>query len=313
MHMQHIYQPAIIATLLNQNGAASSRDIAKLILQQDESQIEYYTYIVDKSHPARVLKKHNVATKNKGVYQLTGFDELTANEIKSLTEICRQKLGAYMDERGSGVWQHRGRTRKAIPVSIRYEVLKRASGRCELCGISKEERVLDVDHIVPHRSGGKSDITNYQALCYKCNTNKRDTDATDFRGLEKMYQHREKDCLFCNPARKILADRTLACAIADSYPVTEGHCLIFPKRHIKSYFELTQGEVNACHQLLNDMREQLTDKDKTITGFNVGVNVGETAGQTIFHCHTHLMPRRLNDVENARGGVRRTIPGKENY
>ena len=315
MKMQHIYQPVILATLLKNKGKASSQDVAKVLLQKDQSQIDYYTFIVDKSHPARVLKKHNLISKTKQMYELKGFDELNQCEIDKLVEICKEKISDYMEKRGSTVWDHRGRNRKPVLISVRYEVLKRAKGRCELCGISAQERMLDVDHIVPHNWGGKDDLTNYQALCYKCNTNKRATDSTDFRDVLSMYEYREKDCLFCDAYKKrtVLAEKTLAYVIADSFPVTKGHCLVIPKRHVDNYFELTVGEMNACNQLLIEMRDKLREKDKTIKGFNIGMNVGTVAGQTIFHCHTHLMPRHEGDVNKPRGGVRHTIPGQGYY
>jgi len=108
-------------------------------------------------------------------------------------------------------------------------------------------------------------------------------------------------------------DNTLAFAIRDGFPVTEGHTLFVPKRHAADYFELSQAEINAINQLMNQQNKLLKDADKTIEGFNIGMNCGEVAGQTIFHCHVHLIPRRKGDVENPRGGVRHIIPGKGYY
>jgi diadenosine tetraphosphate (Ap4A) HIT family hydrolase len=89
--------------------------------------------------------------------------------------------------------------------------------------------------------------------------------------------------------------------------------LFIPKRHTKDYFGLSQAEINAINQLIASQKTLLDTQDKTIDGYNIGVNCGESAGQTIFHCHVHLIPRRKGDVENPRGGVRHTIPGKGNY
>lgn len=99
----------------------------------------------------------------------------------------------------------------------------------------------------------------------------------------------------------------------DGFPVTELHSLIVPKRHVADYFSLTRPELNCCDALLRSVRGQLTAKDKTIEGFNVGVNVGPVAGQTVMHAHIHLIPRRRGDVEVPRGGVRGVIPGKAAY
>jgi diadenosine tetraphosphate (Ap4A) HIT family hydrolase len=89
--------------------------------------------------------------------------------------------------------------------------------------------------------------------------------------------------------------------------------LIIPKRHVASYFELGQAEYNAVNHLLLEQKKDIMERDKNVSGFNVGVNCGKDAGQTVFHCHIHLIPRRKGDVENPLGGVRHTIPGKGFY
>jgi ATP adenylyltransferase len=101
--------------------------------------------------------------------------------------------------------------------------------------------------------------------------------------------------------------------IRDRFPVTEHHALVIPKRHVASYFDLGQAEINAINQLLVTAKKAIQEVYETVTGFNVGVNSGESAGQTVFHCHVHLIPRRDGDVDNPRGGVRHVIPGKGNY
>jgi|TARA_R110002072_G_C7750310_1_gene517397 diadenosine tetraphosphate (Ap4A) HIT family hydrolase len=112
---------------------------------------------------------------------------------------------------------------------------------------------------------------------------------------------------------RIIDSNDLAYAIRDGFPVTEGHSLIIPKRHVEDYFGLSQDELLACDALLNSLKEKIQRDDSSVAGFNVGINAGEAAGQTIFHCHTHLIPRRVGDVEAPRGGVRHVIPGKGSY
>jgi diadenosine tetraphosphate (Ap4A) HIT family hydrolase len=201
--------------------------------------------------------------------------------------------------------------------SIRYEVLKRANQRCECCGVSILDKPIDVDHIVPRSLGGANSINNYQALCYECNTNKGNRDDTDFRKLKTMFDHREHNCLFCDiqtkDRKRVIAENNLAYAISDGYPVTVGHTLFIPKRHVKDYFGLVQAEINAINVLMTEHKNLLQANDSTIEGFNIGMNCGEVAGQTIFHCHVHLIPRRKGDVENPRGGVRHIIAGKGFY
>ena len=121
-------------------------------------------------------------------------------------------------------------------------------------------------------------------------------------------------CLFCNPKTSgVSCENELAYASYDSYPVTSKHCLIIPKRHIKNYFELTNEEIIACNELIKKIKKQIETKDTFVKGFNIGTNSGKVAGQTIMHCHIHLIPRREGDVKNPQGGVRSVIPLKQHY
>lgn len=121
-------------------------------------------------------------------------------------------------------------------------------------------------------------------------------------------------CVFCSIASNyIIAENALAFAVRDTSPVTQHHTLILPRHHVDSYFDLSEAERSAIHELLEQVRRDILVTDPDVGGFNIGVNVGEIAGQTIFHCHVHLIPRRLGDVANPRGGVRAVIPGKQSY
>jgi diadenosine tetraphosphate (Ap4A) HIT family hydrolase len=183
-----------------------------------------------------------------------------------------------------------------------------------LCGISADEKALEVDHIVPRNDGGSDDIINLQALCYSCNASKRDRDDTDFRANALLYEQRELGCLFCETlATEMVAENALAYARRDGFPVTDLHTLIIPRRHAVSYFELSQPELNAVHQLIRGQQETLSAADGSISGWNIGINSGVAAGQTIMHAHIHLIPRRAGDTETPRGGVRNVIPGRGNY
>jgi diadenosine tetraphosphate (Ap4A) HIT family hydrolase len=120
---------------------------------------------------------------------------------------------------------------------------------------------------------------------------------------------RQPDCIFCNlPGDRIIATNELAFAIRDNYPVTQLHTLVIPRRHAKTFFDLF--EIN---QLLDGLRIDVMKKDISVSGFNIGTNSGDTAGQTIGHAHVHLIPRRQGDVQDPRGGVRGVIPGKAIY
>jgi diadenosine tetraphosphate (Ap4A) HIT family hydrolase len=123
-----------------------------------------------------------------------------------------------------------------------------------------------------------------------------------------------RDCDFCRmPNERILMANRLAFAVRDRFPATSLHTLVIPKRHVASYFDLEPEEVQACHQLLVSVRSEILSHDATVRGFNVGVNQGQVAGQTIFHCHIHIIPRRAGDVGRPRGGVRHIIPGRGDY
>jgi len=121
-------------------------------------------------------------------------------------------------------------------------------------------------------------------------------------------------CLFCNSKiSDVVHENDLAYASYDTYPVSELHCLIIPKRHVIDYFELTDEELVACNDLIKVIKEEVLFKDKNVKAFNIGTNAGKIAGQSIMHCHIHLIPRREGDVENPQGGVRSVIPQKQHY
>ena len=121
-------------------------------------------------------------------------------------------------------------------------------------------------------------------------------------------------CLFCSTKKEdIIEENEFAYATFDSYPVSSHHSLIIPKRHIKEYFELSEEELTGCNQLVKKVKITVENNDKSIKGFNIGINSGKEAGQSIMHCHIHLIPRREGDVENPQGGIRRVIPSKQHY
>ena len=314
MRMSHIYQPVMLAKLIQNRGEATVRDIAKALQKYDDAQIEYYEKVT-KNMVGRVLTKNRGITEKEGnVYRIRDFDQLSSDERKELVSLCMKKLDDYIKKRGDRIWAHRRKSYGYISGTIRHEVLKRAKLRCELCGISDKNKGLDVDHIIPRNHGGTDDLSNLQALCYSCNSMKRDRDATNLREVAGSYLNRKEGCLFCAmTSKRVVRENELCYSIYDGYPVTSHHTLIIPKRHVSDYFELYQPERNAIQSLLEEERAELQKKDGSVSGFNIGVNVGETAGQTIFHCHIHLIPRRDGDVSDPRGGVRGVIPGKQNY
>ena len=112
-------------------------------------------------------------------------------------------------------------------------------------------------------------------------------------------------CIFCEKnGREIIAENKLAKAFYDQFPVNEGHTLVVPKRHVEQYFDATLEEQQAITRLVYEVKDILQEKYQP-DGYNIGVNVGQAAGQTIFHLHLHVIPRYRGDVEDPRGGIRK--------
>ena len=124
-----------------------------------------------------------------------------------------------------------------------------------------------------------------------------------------------EDCIFCSKTNcKVISSSKHFFIIRDtSYPVTKHHTLIITNRHIDDFFDLTEDEMSDLDKVLKKQKKELKNLDKDISAFNVGVNIGKDAGQSIMHCHIHLIPRRKGDVEDPRGGVRGVIPEKQKY
>ena len=125
----------------------------------------------------------------------------------------------------------------------------------------------------------------------------------------------QEDCIFCNKTNcKVISATKNFFIIRDTvYPVTKHHTLIITNRHVSDFFELTKEEMTELDEILKNQKEELNKLDEDISGFNVGVNIGRDAGQSIMHCHLHLIPRRKGDVKDPRGGVRGVIPEKQKY
>jgi ATP adenylyltransferase len=313
MQPQHVYQPVMVRTLLASNGAASVTDIAKALLAEDRAQIEYYEQITKRMVGDVLTRKRQITEKQGQKYILKGFDQLSTDEVVSLISICDEKLRVFLETR-SDPWSHRRKANGYVSGTIRYEVLKRAGSRCELCGVSTEFRALEIDHIIPRSKGGADDISNFQVLCSSCNATKNNRGNTDFRGVLASYKHRQSDCLFCEiPKDRIILENELAYAIRDEFPVTPLHSLVIPKRHVETFFDLYHPERNAIFQLVDQIKADIEKSDASVSGFNIGMNSGQSAGQTIFHCHVHLIPRRDGDMPDPKGGVRGVIPEKQKY
>ena len=307
MRMSHIYQPLLIKTLVEADGSATLRQLASEFVLEDESQLQYYESTIKKM-PVKVLKNHGIVSYENNLISLN-VNKFTFKEKAQLKRICEEKIQQYLEKRGLATWDYRF-IDDPVPDSIRYKILKKGEQRCALCGITSKDRMLDVDHIIPRSRGGKTIEENLQVLCAKCNRSKGNKDNTDFRKIE--LSNKDSNCPFCSKI-KTVAENNSVFAIRDNFPVTNGHHLIIPFRHTDNYFSMTETERTDATELIRLLKNRLEESDATITGFNIGMNNGESAGQTVMHSHIHLIPRRKGDTPKPRGGVRGVIPEKMDY
>lgn len=197
MSMSHVYQPLMIRTILAGGGATTRRQIAAAFLTADLSQLEYYEQIT-KGYPVQTLRRHGIIEHDRGLYRLCEEGApLNEWERASLIGLCDEKVADYISRRQNAIWRHRAQNFDPLSGTLRYEVLKRARGRCESCGISNEERALQVDHIMSRSKGGSNDLSNLQCLCSTCNAQKLGVDTTDFHSAHDAYHHRDLECPFC--------------------------------------------------------------------------------------------------------------------
>jgi len=135
-----------------------------------------------------------------------------------------------------------------------------------------------------------------------------------YNHFNKLPRREGEKCPFCRLSCRVevICETATCVAFYDGYPVSSGHTLILPKRHVASYFDLTNHEREAMNVMLQYVRQKLDERFHP-DGYNIGINVNEAAGQSVFHCHMHLIPRYKGDVDNPKGGVRGVIPSKQCY
>ena len=152
-------------------------------------------------------------------------------------------------------------------------------------------------------------ILNYKSIFKNDNC-----EIYEYKQFNQINKKTNVNCPFCNPdsERELLLESATAYAMFDKFPVSNGHTLIIPKKHCSNYFELSFKEQSACWFMLNKAKEILTKEFKP-DGFNIGININDSAGQTVPHVHIHIIPRYKDDVEEPRGGVRGVIPEKKSY
>ena len=176
MRMSHVYQPLLIRTLVESGGAATVRQLARAFAAADDAQVRLYEKRI-KEMPLPVLKKHGIVTVENGIVRLTA-NSLDFDAEADIIGACNQRISEFLAQRGPGAWSGMLET-SPVSGTIRYEVLAR-DRTCRLCGATRDDAVLEVDHIVPRSKGGTNDMDNLQVLCRPCNQGKSNLDATDF-------------------------------------------------------------------------------------------------------------------------------------
>ncbi len=306
MKMSGLYQPVIIKHLILGDGSAKLEDIAKELTTLDEEAVEDYVQKL-KVHPKTVLKKHGIAEIQKDAYELL-MD--LGDSKENLLKICDQKIALFMEQRGIEPGRPSGWGAKRVKLLKEHPY-------CTLCGSrpGKEREVeLDIDHIVPASKGGTDEESNLQVLCAQCNRAKGNHLVISSVEVHASHLNKSPNCIFCNlPKERIKFEDDYILVIEDGFPVSPGHTLIIPVRHIATAIELNDIEALLIIKKSKEFCESLSKEDPSIKGFNLGFNVGRVSGQTIDHCHFHIIPRRVGDVEDPTGGIRNVIFGKGRY
>lgn len=241
MTMSHLYQPVMIRTILLGGGAASKRQIAAAFSAADLSQLDYYEKVLGK-YPGPVLRKRGIVELDQGVYRLASdLRRMDEWERATLVSLCDARVADFVATRQSAIWAHRAGNGDPVPGTLRWQVITRAMGRCEACGIGSDVRALEVDHIVPRSQGGSNDLSNLQALCSLCNVQKLDRDQTDFHTAHAQVKHRHEGCRVC----ETVADED-ALALVVELPAGRA---VAPRRHGVGWLDLWQPEVNALRRV----------------------------------------------------------------
>ena len=309
--MSHIYQLLLIRSLVDADGSATLRKLSLAFLSHDEIQLRYYEKKI-RQMPLKVLLRYNVV-KQEGELVFLTTRKLTYRQKAKIKMLCENRMQEFVKRKGLGLWDYRLLDTYPVPDSLRFRVLKNSEGRCALCGATKKEHPLHVDHIKPRSKGGKTEYENLQTLCSACLRSKSNRDETDF----KVESTPEVDtgCPFCphkvNP--RVVETFDSVVAIKDKYPATLGHMLVIPRRHTPNLFSMTEKERRDADGLMRILQKRILQDDASVTGFNIGMNCGVSAGQRVMHAHIHLIPRRDGDNVKPKEGKRCLIHKKMNY
>ena len=238
-------------------------------------------------------------------------------------------LARLVSSAGTGMPQLADPTKRCVVEKIVYQLMSGRINRDQAVEHLKKEAFVDVLPRFHTVGSGQVPVRffTYDEDCLNLTPHACEVLSDEARRAELMAEvklrweeqelkfdnnrNRQHDCVFCNHHGKVL-ENDLALAIYDAFPVAPGHMLIVPKRHFASFFDASEDEREALFELVYDAR-MLLDQKYHPDGYNIGVNVGKAAGQTIMHAHIHLIPRRFGDVRDPRGGVRAVIAERRVY
>lgn len=316
MHMSHVYQPLLIKSLAAAGGTATLRQLALSFLVEDESQILFYEDRIRKM-PAQVLRKHGVIKQQGDLVSLT-TGPLDYQQRSKVRELCERKIQAFLQKRGLDTWANRMIETDPVPPALRYQALLESGGRCALCGATKDQTTLHVDHILPRSRRGKNVLENLQVLCAECNLAKSNRDTLDLRVAETSAAGAQHDptCPFCSAevraravvendlayaveaaelARPAPASRAHAPAPAIYRPLAVGHLIILPHRHTPDFLAMTAHERRDAENLARYLKGELASQDPAIKAFSLAADCGLISDRHTAHAQLHLIPRRAGD------------------
>ena len=282
----------LILALAEAEGPSSPTELARIALLRRDPRLDEFSARLPGVLTA--LVRAGVVKRRGGRLSLPP-EVSTAESRRRLVSICERRLA------------------EPVPDAMRAQTLVVFGGRCADCGRQVDPSLLQVGLIIPRSRGGMLSPSNLEAICSACSA-QRDLPRID-ETAQASDPSPDPACPFCNPGRMPtpVASAGTVFAIGDRNPVSAGHLLVIPRRHTPTYFTMTSLERRDADSLLRYLKNTLERDDPTIQGFNIGANCGELAGQTIFHAHIHLIPRRAGDTARPRGGVRGVIPDRMGY
>lgn len=249
MRMTHIYQPMMIKTLLESNDTASVEDIARGFLNEDKTQLNYYMKIVRRWPHDTLTRKHKIAKYDKATkkYALL-LDDISQQQRRRLIEMCELRLQEFIDK-DPWIQKFRELDKRSMSGSLRYDILAKSKGVCVACGAKSQDAFLHVDHIIPVSLGGVTEPDNLQALCDKCNMQKRNRDNTDFLLWQKRLEFKHGQCDLCKKPLGATSN-SMAYVIKD-----KTRSLIIPHRHVGSFVDMIPAEKQLCLTLVDQAIE----------------------------------------------------------